>query len=118
MSFYNNRRGPRGRFIFFPLIAVVLALVLGAAVMVLWNAILPGLVHTPRINYWQAVGLLVLCRILFGNFGGRGGGPGRGDHGRRAIMRDKWMQMTPEERDRFKEQWKERCRNHRGRHGN
>jgi hypothetical protein len=86
---------------------------LGAVVMLLWNAILPDLVRANRINYWQAVGLLALCRILFGNFGGRGPGPrhrGFGpDAGMRDRMRDKWMQMTPEERTRFRADWQDRC---------
>ena len=111
MSF-NNRRGPRGRYPFFPLIAAVILLGLGAIVMLLWNAILPDLVNVHRISYWQAVGLLALCRILFGNFGGRGPMGGHGPAGKaRAQWREKWMQMTPEERSRFKRDWHDQCRN-------
>jgi len=113
MSF-DNRKMPPGRYRFFPLIAVALLLGLGAVVMCLWNAILPDLVHVNRIGYWQAVGLLALCRILFGNFGGRGPARHRG-YGPGADMRrqwrEKWMQMTPEERSRFRHDWQESCRN-------
>lgn len=112
-SFNDPRRGPRP-FMFFPLIAVAMAFVLGAVVMLLWNAILPDLLKVPRIRYWQAVGLLVLCRILFGNFGPKGGGRFGDERFRRGrLMREKWMQMSPEERSRFKNEWRERCRSHR-----
>lgn len=105
----NNRRNPRKRFLYFPMIACVLALVLGEAVMLLWNAILPNLLHVNTIGYWQAVGLLVMCRILFGNFG-RGGGPQRGNRGPGFMKDEKWMQMTQEDRAKFKDEWRERCR--------
>jgi hypothetical protein len=47
------------------LVAVVLSLGLGYAVMWLWNWLMPELFRLPRINFWQAVGLLVLSHILF-----------------------------------------------------
>jgi hypothetical protein len=72
----DQRHIYKRRFGMFPLMALAAALVLGAAVRWLWNAILPALLNVNPISYWQAVGLLVLCRILFGNFGGRPGGFG------------------------------------------
>jgi len=75
--------------------------VLGYAVMVLWNAVVPGVFSGARtLNYPQALGLLVLSRILFGGFR-RGGVPGR-----------RWQRLeslTPEERARFKSGY---CRPH------
>jgi len=65
------------------------------AVTVLWNLVTPALfVGSRPIVYPHALGLLVLCRILFGGFRGRGGWRG----GRRW---DKWAAMTPEERERL-----------------
>lgn len=94
------------RFIFgFVLVA---ALVLAAAVMWLWNAILPDVVGVKPITYLQALGLLALCRILFGNFGGYKGG--RPHTSPKSAWRDKWMHLTPEEKMRMREAWKERCR--------
>jgi hypothetical protein len=70
--------------------------ILGLTVMALWNAVIPGLFVGARpIDYLHALGLLVLCRILFGGFRGRGGWNQR-RHWRR------WMTMTPEERDQFR----------------
>jgi hypothetical protein len=77
-----------------PLILAAFA-VLGLAVMVLWNGVVPALFAGSRaIDYPHALGLLILCRILFGGFRGRGGW-----HGRRHW--DKWAAMTPEERERI-----------------
>lgn len=107
---FNKRGGPFRWMIFFPLVAVMIALLLGAAVQFLWNTILPGLLNVKTISYWQSVGLLVLCRILFGNFG-RGRRGGRSPMERRGgPLRDKLMNMTPEERERFREEWRNRCR--------
>ena len=93
------------KFIFFGAIA---ALGMGAIVMLLWNAILPALLGVKIISYWQAVGLLVLCKILFGGF--RPGGPPGGRFGPPRHIREKFMNMTDEEKERLKQQWKNRCR--------
>ncbi len=74
--------------------------------MLLWNAIMPGLVKVGRISYWQAVGLLVLFRLLFGSLR-PGQYRGRGSKG--GPWREKWIRMTPEERQQFREEWKKRC---------
>jgi hypothetical protein len=90
--------------------AVVGALVitaLGFVVMSLWNALLPPLFGTRAIHFWQALGLLVLSRILFGGFHRRHGFPFR--HRQRMIQR--WERMTPEEREKFKQGFRGRfCR--------
>ena len=67
-------------------------------VMLLWNALIPSIAGLSVISYWQALGLFVLCRILFGGFrfGGR--------HHRRFHdnpMHEKWKNMTDEERKEF-----------------
>jgi len=94
------------RFPFF--IAIIpIALVVAAVVQWLWNAILPDLIHVGRLTYWKALGLLVLCRILFGGF--RGGPPRGRSSFRRTAWREKWMNMSEEERKNFKEQWRQRC---------
>ena len=84
-------------------LGLVAAAVLGGVVMTLWNAILPGLfAGVGRLDYLHALGLLILCRILFGGFRGRHGG---GHGGRERWQR--WQAMTPEERAQF----------HKDRHG-
>lgn len=77
----------------------------GEIVMHLWNWLLPGLFGWRLITFWQALGLLVLCRILFGRLGVRGPrGPSL-----RWRMRQRWERMTPEEREKFRERMRSRC---------
>ena len=71
----------------------------GEVVLHLWNWLLPGLFGWKQVTFWQAVGLLALCRILFGGFGMRGGGMQRSYFRRR--MAERWDHMTPEEREKF-----------------
>jgi hypothetical protein len=86
----------RARYLGKALLIVVGVAVLGLMVMVLWNAVIPGLfVGSRSIDYLHALGLLVLSRILFGGFRGRGGW-----HQRRHWRR--WEAMTPEERDQIR----------------
>lgn len=81
------------------LLVVVGIAVLGVAVMLLWNWVIPALfVGAQPIGFLRALGLLVLSRILFGGFHGRGGWGGR-RHWRQ------WNAMTPEERERVKAAW-------------
>ncbi|KAA6321895.1 hypothetical protein EZS27_028507 [termite gut metagenome] len=73
-----------------------------AVVMLLWNALVPAIFGLAVINFWQALGLLALARLLFGGFGskmafGRHGGSGFGKN----PIREKWEKMTPEERNEF-----------------
>lgn len=80
----------------------------GAVVMLLWNALIPSVFGLGVINFWQALGLLALARILFGGIGGGMGDDRmrRMDRGRNPI-REKWMEMTPEQRKEFMERKEE-----------
>ena len=84
----------------------------GGVVMLLWNWLAPALFGLRLITFWQAIGLLALCRILFGGFGLGGGGHRSGSRRRmegrirervHERMDERWEQMTPEERERFRE---------------
>ena len=102
----------------FPLFALVALAVFGAVVMLLWNAIIPGLTGWALITYPKAVGLLLLSRILFGGFKGRhGGGAPWMRGGMNAEWREKWAHMNEEQRAEMRARWKERC-GHKWRHGN
>ena len=55
------------------------AFLFGAVVMWLWNGLMPVIFHLGVITYWQAVGLAILGRLLFGSL--HHGGPyNRGRH--------------------------------------
>jgi hypothetical protein len=77
----------------------------GEVVRQLWNWLLPPLFGWRQVTFWQALGILALCRILFGGFGGHGSHRSRS--GRR--MAERWEHMTPEERERFREGMRGRC---------
>ena len=86
----------------------------GEIVRLLWNWLLPSLFGVREITFWQALGLLVLCRILFGGKGFHGGQRRYSGFRRRIADRmadrvgERWDQMTPEDRERFRQRIRER----------
>ena len=93
-------------FVLAPIALVAFIAICGQVVMHLWNWLLPTLFGLHAITFWQALGLLILCRILFGGFGG---------HHRdrrnkwRNKMNQRWENMSPEERAKLSEGWRGRC---------
>ena len=83
-----------------PLGLAIFIAVGGTAVMQLWNWLLPTLFGWQRITFWQGLGLLALCRILFGGGGGFGGRGLHRPHSRRR-MAERWEGLTPGEREKF-----------------
>ena len=75
---------------------------LALALMLLWNWLMPALfVGTPQVNFWQALGILALSKILFGGL--RGGG-----HEYWRERRQRWANMSPQEREQLKSRFS-RC---------
>ena len=95
----------RKRFYFIPFIILGVLAILSAIVMLLWNEVLTDIIAVKKITYWQAMGLFVLCKILFTSFrpgppgGFRKGGP---------PWRHKLMDMSDHERESFKKEWQKR----------
>ena len=95
---------------------VIFTFIGGEVVMLLWNWLAPTLFGLRLITFWQAIGLLALCRILFGGFGLGGGGhrnsrrrmEGRIRERVRERMDERGEQMTPEERERFRQGFHDR----------
>ena len=90
-------------FLVAPPAIVLFGWLFGELVMHLWNWLLPPLFGLHMITFWQALGLVLLCRILFGSWSSGGGK----NKGRR--RREKWDQMTPEEREKLRQSWGARC---------
>lgn len=89
------------------------ALFLAAAVFItqhLWNWLVPEIFNGPSLTAVQTLGLLVLSRILFGGF--RGGQPGDWARRRKAWqqrMAGRMENLSPEEREKFRQQMQQRC---------
>jgi hypothetical protein len=84
------------------IVVLVIAAVLlaGVVVMHLWNWLMPALFGVRTITFWQALGLLILSKILLGGFHRHGHCGGRPGWKRR--MEERWSQMSPEDRERFR----------------
>jgi len=96
------------------LIATAATFALSGAVMLLWNNVLAAVLHVGMLSIWQAMGILVLSKILFGGFRGRRGfGDKDGWRMRKQVM-GKWQNMTDEEKEIFKSKMRHSCG--RGRH--
>jgi len=99
----------RRRTMFFlaPVVLLVFLLFIavgGEVVRQLWNWLLPPLFGWREVTFWQALGILALCRILFGGFGVHGSA--RSNVRRR--MEERCEHMTPEEGERFRQRMRER----------
>jgi len=80
----------------FVLFGIVFVGVAGLVTFWLWNLVMPPVFGLHAISFWQALGLLVLSRILFGRFGGWG------HRMLGARFARGWQLLTPEERERFR----------------
>lgn len=101
MSSNFRRKGP-----WVILLVLLVASLVTLVTMLLWNALIPPIFHFSAISFWQALGLLILFKLLFGGFHG----PHRGPHpGKRMFMREFRRHMSPEERERFNRRWADRC---------
>ena len=89
----------------FLVIGVCVITLVSFIVMWLWNWLTPALFGWHVITFWQALGILVLSKILFGGFRGR---PGPHMYWRRRMM-ERWAHMTPDEREKFRESMRGRC---------
>ena len=90
----------------FVLIPIALFFALGGIVMLLWNWLIPIIFGLKTITYLQALGLFLLSRILLGSFGFGNKRPPFAN----PKFREKMMNMTEEERQQFREEWKSRCK--------
>lgn len=89
--------------IFIPIAIIFAVAVFGYSVMFLWNAILPSVLGVATVTFWQAVGILVLSKILFGGF--HHGHHHRGFHPHNAEMRKKWKSLSQEEKKKMMNEW-------------
>ena len=98
-------RIPKWIFVAAPVGFAVFVTLGGLIVMSLWIWLGSELFGLRQVTFWQALGLLLLCRILFGGFGLGGGGHSRKSGNR---MAERWVNMTPEERESLRQSWRGR----------
>jgi len=89
----------------FIIIAPLAILFFGGAVMLLWNNALVPVLHVSTVTFWQALGILLLSKILFGSFSG---GRSRRYPAWKERISGKWNNMTPEEKEKFRQKWEDR----------
>ncbi len=97
----NYRKGKR--IVLMVLLIPIVITVFVFVVMYLWNWLIPELFNGPVVSFWQAFGLLLLSKILFGGFKGGKSNHSNGRWGN--GWRQKLKNMSPEEKAAFKEKW-------------
>lgn len=100
-----------GKVVFFILLIPVLAYAFIHLVMYLWNGLMPNLFGLTTITFWQAAGLLLLSKILFGgfNFNKSKCKCNCKKKRYRDKIKDKFMNLSDEEMEKMKEEWAARC---------
>ncbi|MBI3136344.1 MAG: hypothetical protein HYZ14_16835 [Bacteroidetes bacterium] len=100
----------RGKFILMPIFFVLMGIAMTLVVMLLWNWLMPVLFGLSVITFWQALGVLVLSKILFGgHWGKRGhcchGGYGHSHSAWKEKFKSKWQNMSDEDRRKWEEKF-------------
>jgi Ca2+/H+ antiporter, TMEM165/GDT1 family len=111
MMYFGQKRGKNSRIkhaIFIPLAIAAGVFIFGWVVMQLWNGILPTVLGVNTITFWQALGILVLSKILFGGFKGGQRRPYSHQTHKQDFF-NRWMHMSREEREKMRTEWKDRC---------
>lgn len=100
----NMKRKSKGKIALIVLAVITMVLLVVAVVQCLWNWLLPDIFGLKEITYWQAFGLFVLAKLLFG---GKPGKPG-GFRSRCNTNQEEIEDISPDDRDRLREEWKRR----------
>ena len=121
-----NTQHKKGKFLI-ALLFIAGLFLLPYIVMLLWNGILPEVIGVKTITYWQAFGIFILSKLLFGGFKGAGNrhhkkhkmmkdyfknccNNSENQSSMKEELRDKFMNMSDEEREDFRQKWKDRFR--------
>jgi hypothetical protein len=103
-STYRRKFEYGKKFIFVAFLALGGTALIGYIIMQAWNHFFPVILHTGTIDFWQALWLFILAKILFGL--------GKVGHRGAPWMRhrmERFKNMSPEEQQRFREEMRARC---------
>lgn len=89
---------------------IAILFIVSGVVMGLWNVLIPAIFHIGTITFWQAMGLLVLSKILFGGFNGKWARKHCRGNCHKARFQSRLENMSSEEREKFKEMWSKRAK--------
>ena len=96
------------------LLGILAVIVFGWVTMLLWNWLVPELFNGREIDFWQALGLLILSKILFSGLGKKGGAHGPAPYWKQRLH-EKFSKMPADQRAEFKRRLNEKwCRFERG----
>ena len=96
-----------GMVVFGIIAAAIFALVFGYFVMLLWNWLMPLIFGITAITYWQAFGVVILAKLIFGAVG-RGGRPHGPSHWKKRNPSDKWdMKNGPDKWKYHRDFWRD-----------
>ncbi|MBK9190473.1 MAG: hypothetical protein IPM77_02660 [Crocinitomicaceae bacterium] len=97
----------KGKFLLWTLLFVLLAGALTATVMYLWNWLMPEIFGLTTITFWQALGILVLSKILFGAHWSKHKHSCHGGHhyGWKEKFKSKWNEMSDEDKKKWEQKF-------------
>ncbi len=96
-------------FLFACLMGIAFLALVGWTTMTLWNWLMPPIFSLVYINFWQALGLLALSRILFGGLGSSSGSWAKKKQHWKAKMQGKWQNMSEDERADWRSKFERHC---------
>jgi hypothetical protein len=105
MRMYTKRGWWIGKMVIFGFLMVML---LGVVTQFLWNFIMPEIFGLPVINFWQALAMFILAKLIFGFGGGGKKWGGHSNHQWRRQWAEKYSKLSPEDRERFKQKLKDK----------
>ena len=94
------------------LLGLMAVFAIGTVTMFLWNWLIPTLFNGPEITFFQALGLLLLSKLLSWGFGKhwQHSGHGNAPYWKNRLY-EKFSNMSPEQREVFKQKMKDKwCR--------
>jgi len=99
----------KSKYILWPIFFIAMGAAMTVVVMLLWNWLMPILFGLTIITLWEALGILILSKILFGgHMGKRGHGchcGGNSHYGWKHKFKNKWQDLSEEDKKKGESRW-------------